>query len=138
MPVSIENLESSFDQIRGAAGRLDHEIRSAQKRAQKRRDRLTRSVQDRAEAGFREARDRADSLRDRVVTEFEAALKKNPVVGRVQDLRRNAGARFAGSVERAIAALPVASRREVEKMNRKINRLQRKVRELEKTRSASA
>ena len=136
MILTIENLESGLDQIRGAAGRLDRELRSAQKRAQKRRDRFAEDLQTRAKTSLREARERAQALRVRVVAQLESALEQNPVAERVEDLRKTAGKRFARGIERALAALPVASRREVEQMNRKLNRLQRKLRNIEKTRSA--
>ena len=115
MLLTTENLESGLDQLRSAAERVDRELRSAQKRARKGRD-----VRKRAEAGLDEAREAARSIRKQVET--------HPLREKVEDLRKNAERQFADGLERALALLPVARRSELEQMNRKLNRLQRKLR----------
>ena len=124
MLLSIQNLEAGLDQLRGVAGRLDREIQQ--------RVRLSKDVQERAETGIREARARADAFRNRVVSQMESTLEESRVAERLAQWRKAA----SEGLERALATLPVASRRDVEEMKRKLNRLQRKLRNLEKAHSA--
>lgn len=134
--ISIESVEAGLDHIRGAARRIERELRNVQDRAREQRDELATSVQKRAETRLREAGDQAEALRRRVVAQVESALEENPVVGRVADLRKGAGERIAQGLERAFAALPIASRREVEQLDRKLKRVQRKLRNMEKAQTA--
>ncbi len=124
MLLSIQNLEAGLDQLRGVAGRLNREIQQ--------RVRLSKDVQERAETGIREARARADAFRNRVVSQMESTLEESRVAERLAQWRKAAGE----GLERALATLPVASRRDVEEMKRKLNRLQRELRNLEKAHSA--
>ena len=124
MLLSIQNLEAGLDQLRGVAGRLDRKIQQ--------RVRLSKDVQERAETGIREARARADAFRNRVVSQMESTLEESRVAERLAQWRKAA----SEGLERALATLPVASRRDVEEMKRKLNRLQRKLRNLEKAHSA--
>ncbi len=124
MLLSIQNLEAGLDQLRGVAGRLDREIQQ--------RVRLSKDVQERAETGIREARARADAFRNRVVSQMESTLEESRVAERLAQWRKAA----SEGLERALATLPVASRRDVEEMKRKLNQLQRKLRNLEKAHSA--
>ena len=132
MLLTIENLESGLDQLRGAAERVDRELRDAQERARKGGERLARDVRTRAETRLDEARETARSIRKQVETQVEA----HPLREKIEDLRKNAEQRITDGLERALAFLPVARRSELEKMNRKLDRLQRKLRNLEKTKSA--
>ncbi len=124
MLLSIQNLEAGLNQLRGVAGRLDREIQQ--------RVRLGKDMQERAETGIREARARADAFRNRVVSQMESTLEESRVAERLAQWRKAA----SDALERALATLPVASRRDVEEMKRKLNRLQRKLRNLEKAHSA--
>jgi polyhydroxyalkanoate synthesis regulator phasin len=124
MLLSIQNLEAGLNQLRGVAGRLDREIQQ--------RVRLSKDMQERAETGIREARARADAFRNRVVSQMESTLEESRVAERLAQWRKAA----SDGLERALATLPVASRRDVEEMKRKLNRLQRQLRNLEKAHSA--
>ena len=118
------------------AERLDREVRNAREQVRERGDRLSRTLQTRAETGLREVREAVETLRDRLSAEVESRLEESSLPERARRWQREANERWSEGLERVLGALPVASRREVEQMNRKLNRLQRKLRNLEKAQSA--
>ena len=92
------------------------------KRLQKQADRRRREIEKRAE---------------RQVKRFQAEILKNPVVQRAQTLRSDAVRVVGEQVDALLGTLRIASHGDVERLERKVGQLNRKLRELEKKEAAA-
>jgi hypothetical protein len=93
------------------------------KRLQKQADRRRRDIEKRAE---------------RQVKRLQEELRKNPVLQRAQNLRSDAVRVVGEQVDALLGTLRIASHGDVERLERKVGQLHRKVRELEKKQDTEA
>ena len=94
----------------------------------------TREIEKRFEKGRRQIGTRGR----RQVESLLAEVRKNPVVQRAQTLRKDAERRLETGVENVLSVLQIASKSDVEKIDRKIRTLSKKLAELEKDEGSSA
>jgi hypothetical protein len=114
-------LQDGIDRVQSAFQSLDKEYRRLQKTADKRR----KEFEKRAE---------------RQIKRFSTELKKSPVVkraeavrARVDEVRGGAQQAVVERLETLLGSLQIATRTEIEKLDRKLALLNKKVRELEKS-----
>ena len=109
--MSVANtFDNRLDRLRGVFDRLEVEVRG---------------VGQRAESALGETRARIEKAR--------GDLRE-----RADGLRRDGSTQLTDAVERVVAALPLASRRDVERLEKKVSTLQRKLKKLEKERPAAS
>jgi len=113
-------IQDGIDRVQSAFQSLDKEYRRLQKTADKRR----KEFEKRAEKQIRR---------------FQTELRKSPLVKRAEGVRARVGeargeARqaLADRLESVLGAMQIATRTEIEKLDRKLALLNKKVRELEK------
>jgi chromosome segregation ATPase len=113
-------LQDGIDRVQSAFQSLDKEYRRLQKQADRRR----KLFEKRAE---------------RQLKRFQTELRKSPLVKRAEGVRARVGeargeARqaLADRLESVLGAMQIATRTEIEKLDRKLALLNKKVRELEK------
>jgi len=104
--------EESLEQLRTAVHRVDSEFRRFQKRAERSGQRVRRDLRKRGRARWRKAQKQ------------------------IEQLQREATHRFEQGLERTLAILPVASKRDLARVDRKLNSIRRKIRDLEKSQTA--
>lgn len=112
-PATDNVFEEGLEQLRAAVQRVDGEVRRFQKRAQRSRQRFRRDLERRGRAQWRQTQ------------------------RRIEKLGRQASQRLEDGIERTLAVLPVASKRDLERVDRKLNTIRRKIRDLEKHQNAS-
>jgi hypothetical protein len=105
-------IQEGIDRVETAFGNIEKEYKRLQKRAEKRR----KDFEKRAERGFK-----------RVQTE----IRKNPVVKRAESIRDETRKTVEGQVEQLLGGLRIATRADVQKLERKITLLNKKLRELQ-------
>ena len=105
-------IQEGIDRVESAFGNLEKEYKRLQKRAEKRR----KDFEKRAEKEFK-----------RVRTE----IRKNPVVKRAETLRNETRKSVQGQVDQLLGGLRIATRADVQKLDRKITQLNKKLRELQ-------
>ena len=104
-------IQDGIDRFQSAFDSLDREYRRLQKQADKRR---------------RDFEKRAEKQVKRLRTEFT----RNPVVQNVRDLRNDAQKRWESRIEGMLSSMHIATSSEIKRLDRKVNQLNRKVREL--------
>ena len=65
------------------------------------------------------------------VKRLQAELKKSPLIKRAQSLRGEATSQIDGAVERVLGALQIATRNDLDRIDRKLTVLARKLKDLE-------
>jgi len=106
-------IDESIERIQSVFRNAEEEIQKLQKRADKRR----KLIQKRAEKRSKE---------------IQAQVRKMPGVKQAEQLRVDAQKQFDSNVEGLLGMLPVASQHDLEKMDRRIKQLTRKLNALEK------
>ncbi len=127
------NLEGGVEQIRTAVQRVDREFRKIQRQVSTRRKQLEKELTTRRKAIGRRAQ--------KEITRVQKELSRRPLVKRAQQragsLRAEAQSRLESGVATFMDALPLATRSEIDRIDRKLRAIDRKLRELEKPKSTS-
>lgn len=119
-------VQDGFDRVQTAVRRMDKEFRKLQRELEARRKRLERQLTTRS----RKLNKRAQ----RQVQRFRTELRKQPLVKRAESLRTDAGKQISSLFD----SFPIVTKRDVDRLDRKISQLNRKIRELEKSRANGA
>jgi hypothetical protein len=117
------------NRVQGAVRRVEREFRKLQRSVESRRKRLEKELTSRRKAFERRAQ--------KELTRFQKELSRQPLMKRANTLRSEAQNRFDEGVATVLDALPIATKREVERIERKLRSIDRKLRELEKGQEAS-
>jgi len=138
--------EEGFERVESTVKSIEKDFRSLQKRAEERRKELGKRAErevKRLQSEFRKTPLGKQVLKRRTelgkrVDQLQNDLRKNAAVQRIEALRKDAEKALEEGVESVLGALQVAPKSEVVKLERKVNQLSRKVRELEKAAKAEA
>lgn len=103
---------------------LDGELRRVQKQLQSRR----KSFEKQLASGRRDIEKQTRKQVKRLQTE----LKKNPLLKRAQTLRGEATSQIDSAVERVLGALQIATKNDLERIDRKLSVLTRKLKDLDR------
>ena len=114
MAQSTSLVREGLDRVRSVVKSVDKELQRAQKRLATQRRQLERRTQQQ-------------------LGKTLARLRENALVQRAESLRSGATQRLEAGVGGVLAALQIASRSDVEKLDRKLSQLTRKLKEIEKT-----
>jgi hypothetical protein len=131
----MEMAEASFvqdgvDRVREAVDSIDGEFQRVQKRIQAQRKAFEkRVVRQRTEI---EKRTRKEVKR--IQTEF----RKNPVMKRAQSIADDATRQMEQGVERFLGTFQIASKSDVQRIDRKLTQLKKQLKVLETTKKAPA
>ena len=106
-------IDDSIDRIQGVFRDADKEIQKLQKRADKRRKEIQKKAEKRSK-------------------ELQTQFRKMPGVKRAEQIRKDAQKQFDSNLENFLGRLPVASQHDLDKMDRRIKQLTRKLNALEK------
>lgn len=106
-------VEDGIARVRAAVGSVDREWKQVQKRAAQRRRSLEREAEKRIER-------------------LAAQLQRSPLVERAQALRESAQQQIEAGVETVLGALQIASKSDLQRIDRKLSQLVKKLREMEK------
>ena len=123
-------VQDSVDQVREAVRRVDQGFRRIQKQVETRRRRLAKEVTS-----------RRHSFEKRAQREFgriQKQIQKQPIVKRAEALRADASERIERGVSTFLDVLPIATKSDVERIDRKVSALGRKLKEIEKAQGGSA
>jgi len=119
MPEQASLLQDGVDRFRTAFGSIEDEIQRVQKDLRARR----RSLEKQLNASRRDLERRTRRLR--------SDLSKNTTVKQLESLRKNATQQIEQSVDGVLSALQIASKTDVQRIDRKISQLNRKLRALD-------
>lgn len=119
-------LQDGVDRFNEAVRQVDREIARLQKELRTRRRSLEKQVESGRKSLERRTRREVRRLRDE--------LEKSGLVKRAGELRAVAGDRLEQGADGVLAALGIASRQDLERLDRKLSHVNRKLKELEKPR----
>ncbi len=115
----VDRFNAAFERIDGERLRLQKQIRARRK-----------SFEKQITSGRRDFEKRTRKQVKRLRTE----LRRYPAVKRAERLQADARRQIEERVDRFLALLPIASRSELERIDRKLDRISRKLKEMEQPR----
>lgn len=118
MAQSTSLVQDGFDRVRSVVTSVDKELQRARKRVSTRRKQLEKRTSQR-------------------MNKTLSQLRETRLVQRAESLRSEAVQRLETSVEGVLAALQIASKGDLEKIDRKLSQLSRKLKEIEKSAPAA-
>jgi len=101
-----------------------------QKQVESRRRRLAKEVTTR--------RRLIEKRAQKELSRIQKQIQKQPLVKRAEALRAGATERIEGAVSTFLDVLPIATKSEIERIDRKVSALGRKLKEMEKAQGTSA
>jgi len=113
MAQSMSLVQEGLDRVRSVVKSVDKELQRVQKRVAAQRKQLEK---------------RTSQQVDRTLTQ----LRESPLGQRAESLRSEASQRLEASVEGVLAALQIASKSDLQKIDRKLSQLTRKLKDIEK------
>lgn len=123
-------VQDGVEQVREAVRLVDQGFRRIQKQVESRRRRLAKEVTSRRRVIEKRAQ--------RELGRIQKQIQSQPIVKRAEALRAGASERIERGVSTFLDALPIATKSDVERIDRKVSALGRKLKEMEKGQGASA
>ena len=115
----VSFFQDGVDRLREAVGSIEDEFERVQKDLRKRR----RSIEKQVNTGRRDLERRAKR--------FQRDLSRNDTVKQVESLRKRAGQQLEQSIDGVLSLLQIASKSDVQRIDRKISQLNKRLRELD-------
>ncbi len=122
-------VHEGVDRFNAAFESLGDEVDRLQKRIQMRRKAFEKQLTDR--------RKRIEKRTRKQVDRIESELRKYPIMKRLQDLRKDAVRQIESGVDSVLDVLPIATKSDLKRVERKISQISRKVKDLERVRKAN-
>jgi hypothetical protein len=117
-------VNEGMDRVTSVFRSIDGELRRVQKQLQSRR----KSFEKQLASGRRDI----EKQTRKQVKRLQAELKKNPLIKRAQTLRGEATAQIDGAVDRVLGALQIATKNDLDRIDRKLGVLARKLKDLDR------
>ncbi|HJO24115.1 MAG: hypothetical protein QF890_12435 [Myxococcota bacterium] len=123
-------VEEGRERLSAARGRIDEEIQRVQEELNDQRKRL--------ESQFAKNRKSFEKQTRRQVKQIQRDLRKNPVVKELRKWRGRAESQFGDTVESLLATLRIASKDDVNRINRKLSRINKRLVQMERENATSS
>lgn len=117
--------EQGFDRFQATVRDMDRHVQRVRRELGKRRRSLERELKRR--------RTDLEKRAVRRIRQLRSELRRNPAYRRAESLQAETRERIEHQIESVLSSIPVASKSEVEGLEKRVARLTRRVRELEKT-----
>ena len=124
-------LEDGANRVREALGSIEDELTRVQKDLQKRRTKLERRLTARRKQIEKQFAAQRRDLEKRA-RKLRSEIEKNPTVKRLESARKDARKQFEQGVADFLETLRIASKSDVQRIDRKLSQLGRKLKEMEK------
>jgi hypothetical protein len=131
MPETNNIIQGGVDRFREAYGLLGDELQRVQKELRSRRKKLEK----RFETGRKDIEKRFSSQRkqfEKRTQKLRSEIEKNPTLKRLDTLRKDATKQFEQGVSNALNAFQIASKSDLERIDRKISQLSKKLKEMDR------
>ena len=124
-----EQATTLTDRFDSARERIDEEIQRVQRQIQTRRKRLEKQISSGRKSIEKQTR--------KQVKQLERDLRKNPVVKRFDRFQADATKQIESALTSVLGALRIASTSDVRQVDRKIARLNKKLKDMERERATN-
>ena len=122
-------VQESKERFNSARERIDGEVERIQKELRTRSDRIERQISRRRKSFEKQTR--------KQVKQLERDLRKNPLVKRFDRFQADATKQIESALASVLSALRIASASDVRQVDRKIARLNKKLKDLERERATN-
>ena len=122
----IHRFRGAFDSIEEGVERVQKDLKARRRLIEKRVDAGRKDVEKRFDAGRKDIDKRARKLRK--------DLRKDPRVKKLEGWRREATRQLEQGFDGILSALQIASKGDVQRIDRKLTQLNRKLKEIERAR----
>jgi hypothetical protein len=129
MPEQASFVQERVDQFNAAFDSVSDEVQRVQKQLRTRRKTFERQLSDR--------RKKLEKSTRKQVNKIESDFKKSDVGKRARSLRADAEKRFERGIEGVLGVLQIASKGDVQKLDRKIGQISRKLKDIERAKKAN-
>ena len=129
MSQEVSFVQDGLDRFNSAFDSLGGEVQRFQKQVRARRKTFEKQFDDQRKTFEKQTRKR--------VNRIESELRKSGVMKRAQTLRDDAAKQLESGVSRLLRALPIATKTDVKRIERKLGTISRKVKELERIRRSN-
>jgi ElaB/YqjD/DUF883 family membrane-anchored ribosome-binding protein len=126
-------VQEGVDRVREAVSSIESDFQRVQKRVEKQLSARRKAIEKQVKARRRNIEKRTQKQ----VRRLRSELQKNPYVKRAQGVVDDATKQWESGVDSVLGVLQVASRRDVSRIDRKLNQINRKLRDLEKAKGGN-
>jgi ribosomal protein L16 Arg81 hydroxylase len=121
-------VQESVDRVREAFGSIEDEAQRVQKRVQKELKTRRRDLEKQLNSNRKDFEKRTRKVR--------TEIRKNATFKRLESLRKDVTKQLEGGVENVLGSFSIASKTDVQRIDRKLSQLNKKLKEMERTRTA--
>jgi len=121
-------VQDGVDRVREAVDSIDGEFQRVQKRIQAQRKSFEKRVN--------KQRSEIEKRTRKEVKRLQTEIRKNPVVKRAQSIADDATRQVEQGVDRFLGTFQIASKSDVQRIDRKLTQLRRQLKALESTKKA--
>jgi hypothetical protein len=121
-------VQESVDRVREAFGSIEDEAQRVQKRVQKELKTRRKDLEKQLSSSRKDFEKRTRKLR--------TEIRKNTAFKRLESLRKDVTKQVEGGVDNVLNAFSIASKTDVQRIDRKLNQLNKKLKQMERTRTA--
>lgn len=122
-------IEEGVDRVNAAYESLDKEFQRFQRQFRSRRKAIEKQITSSRRTIERRTRKQVNQLR--------SDLRKSPLVKRARSMQADAVKQVEGAVDNLLGALQIASKSDLQRIDRKLSQLNRKLKELERQRKGN-
>jgi len=122
-------VQESRERLHEVRERLDEEIQRVQKELQSRRKRIERQLVS--------GRRTLEKQTRKQVRQIQNDLTNNTLVRRIDELRVETARQIEDAIEGFLSVLQIASKNDVRKIDRKLTKLNKRLKDMERARSAN-
>jgi hypothetical protein len=129
MPEQVNLVRDGVDRFNAAFESLGDEVERLQREFQSRRKSFEKQMAD--------GRKKFEKRTRKQVNRIESELRKNPLVKRARSLQSDVAKQLEDGASRLLSALQIASKTDLQRVDRKLNQLTRKLKDIERARKAN-
>jgi hypothetical protein len=129
MPEQPNLVQDGVDRFNAAFESLGDEVERLQREFQSRRKSFEKQLTD--------GRKKFEKQTRKQVNRIESEFRKNPLVKRAEELRSDVAKQIEDGAGRLLSALQIASKNDLQRVDRKLNQLTRKLKEIERARKSN-
>jgi hypothetical protein len=129
MPEQPNLVQDGVDRFNTAFESLGDEVERLQREFQSRRKSFEKQLTD--------GRKKFEKQTRKQVNRIESEFRKNPLVKRAEELRSDVVKQIEDGAGRLLGALQIASKSDLQRVDRKLNQLTRKLKEIERARKSN-
>jgi len=118
------------DRVQGALKNADKEFQRIQRRVRTRRRTIERRIESQRKSFEKSIEKQAKSIEKQAQKQIKQ-IRKNDLVKRAETLGKDVQSQIESGVESVLAMFQIASKSDIRSLDRKLNRISRKLKELE-------